>query len=287
MKKKALEKSTVMEVLVIYTVISFVICLVTSFVEFFWFDESVVGGMDFHFLPAVIFKSFIIFVAWICGFKAIKKLPVSIYGILDMARVLFSTILSIIILSECLNTNKVAGILLVCCGLLLLKFKPGFLKKLFRVTEDEQAAESTGTDTVISFGCIALAFASCFLNALSGTMDKILTQYMTSNQLQFWYTLFLVVFYLLYILITRTKISREALGNIYIWILAVMFVIGDRALFIGNHMEGSTVIGMTLVKQSCCLVTIIGGKLVFKEKNMGYRIFCALVIVAGIITGML
>lgn len=286
MKKKALEKNAVIEVLVVYTLISLVFCIIASFFNLLNGSNDVTE-MNFKFLPAVIFKSFIIFVAWICGFKAIKKLPVSIYGILDMARVLFSTVLSVIILSETLGRNKIIGILLVCLGLLLLKFKPGFLKKLFKVTEDEKTTDSNGKEVGISFGCIALAFVSCFLNALSGTMDKMLTKYMTSSQLQLWYTLFLAIFYLLYILITRTKISASIWKNIFVYILAIMFVIGDRALFIGNAMEGSTVIGMTLIKQSCCLVTIIGGRLVFKEKNMGYRIFCALVVVAGILTGMI
>lgn len=286
MKKKALEKNAVIEVLVVYTLISLVFCVGASFFNFLNGSNDVTE-MNFKLLPAVIFKSFIIFVAWICGFKAIKKLPVSIYGILDMARVIFSTILSVIILSETLGRNKILGILLVCLGLLLLKFKPGFLKKLFRVTEDEKTLDATGAEKGIPVGCIVLAFISCFLNALSGTMDKMLMQHMTSSQLQLWYTFFLAVFYILYILFTRTKISASIWKNLYVYILAIMFVIGDRALFIGNAMEGSTVIGMTLVKQSCCLVTIIGGRLVFKEKNMAYRIFCAIVIVSGILAGMI
>ena len=31
-------------------------------------------------------KSAIIFIAWICSFKAIKKLPIGFYGIMDMSR---------------------------------------------------------------------------------------------------------------------------------------------------------------------------------------------------------
>ena len=44
---------------------------------------------------------------------------------------------------------------------------------------------------------------------------------------------------------------------------------------------------MTLIKQSSCLVTILGGKLFFKEKNVLYRLFCAMIVVAGILFAVL
>ena len=44
------------------------------------------------------------------------------------------------------------------------------------------------------------------LNAISGLLDKILTKDITSAQLQFWYMLFLVLYYLVYIIIAKEKI---------------------------------------------------------------------------------
>ena len=44
---------------------------------------------------------------------------------------------------------------------------------------------------------------------------------------------------------------------------------------------------MTLIKQAGCLVTILGGKFVFKEKNTGYRMFCACIIIFGIVMGVI
>ena len=65
-----------------------------------------------------------------------------------------------------------------------------------------------------------------------------------------------------------------------------MFVIGDKALFIANGMADSRITIMTLIKQSGCIVTIIGGKFIFKEKNTAYRFFCAAVIICGIVLGV-
>ncbi len=80
---------------------------------------------------------------------------------------------------------------------------------------------------------------------------------------------------------------KSALKNYWIWILAIMFVIGDRALFIANSMPESRVTVMTLIKQSCCLVTILAGKFIFKEKNITYKLVCALIIIAGIFIAVL
>ena len=66
-----------------------------------------------------------------------------------------------------------------------------------------------------------------------------------------------------------------------------MFIIGDKALFIANGMTDSRITIMTLIKQSCCIVTILSGKFIFKEKNVGYKFFCASIIIIGIVISVL
>ncbi len=125
------------------------------------------------------------------------------------------------------------------------------------------------------------------LNAVSGLMDKLLMKNMNSSQLQFWYMLFLLLCYTAYLLVTGTKIRRSVWKNGWIWLLAILFVAADKALFIANGMEQSRITVMTLLKQSGCIVTILAGKFIFKEKNIGYKLFCAAVIVAGIVIGVM
>lgn len=65
-----------------------------------------------------------------------------------------------------------------------------------------------------------------------------------------------------------------------------MFVIADRALFIANADPASEVAVMTLIKQAGTVVTILAGKFIFKEKNVGHKLLCAAVIIAGIMMGI-
>lgn len=273
-KKKSMEKNTILEVLFVYTLLSFL--MVTP-------GAVQVGGVPWQDMVWIAVKSFVIFVAWIFSFKAIKKMPISLYGLLDLSRVIFSTLMGVIFLKEGMTLWQTVGLVLVCAGLLLYRYQTGG-KRLFGKKSAMAEPVTKEPAEKVGFKIVCFALLSCLLNGVSGTMDKVLMQRMSSTQLQFWYMLFLVLFYLAYILITRTKIRlRSALKNYWIWILSLIFVIGDKALFIANQSADSKVTIMTLLKQAGCIVTILAGKFIFKEKNIGYKLFCAGVIITGIV----
>lgn len=259
-KKKALEKNSAMEVLFFYTLISFL--FVTP-------EAKGALAMDMHYIGFIMIKSAIIFIAWMCSFKAITKLPIGFFGIMDMSRVIFASLLGVFVLNEIMTAKKLFGMALVLLGLLLVNLKK----------------EKNGEKTRAIY--IVLVLISCLMNAISEMLDKMLMGHMESGQLQFWYMFFLVVLYLGYMLITRTKINFQTLkSNYWILILSLLFVIGDKALFVACQQEDSTVIAMTLIKQCSVMITIIGGRLVFKEKNTIYRLICAAVIIAGIMVAV-
>lgn len=272
-KKKAMETSSSIEVLLVYSLISFIMVIP---------DVGNAFGMEAKYYFYIALKSFVIFLAWILSFSAIKKLPLSLFGVLDLSRVLFATLLAITVLGERMNVYQICGLILVCLGLLLLRFSPNNKQnKKIKSNVVLQTKQSL-------FIYIVFAFLSCGLNAVSGTMDKILMKNLNSSQLQFWYMLFLVLFYFIYAFIRKQKINwKNTLKNKWIWLLSLLFVIADRALFIANADPSSKVTMMTLIKQSGCIVTILGGRFVFKEKNILHKLICAVIIIAGIILGTL
>ena len=276
-KKKSLEKSTVMEVLFFYTLVGFCILLP---------DIGEVTLMSPKNFLLVAVKSFVIFVAWLCGFRAIKEIPVSLYGLLDLSRVLFAMLLGVVALKELLSGTQIIGMCLVALGLAALRFEDRVHALLYRKAPapEEKKTEKKGKLWIF----VLLSFLSAFLNAVSGTMDKILTKEISSADLQFWYMLFLLMFYTAYILFGKVKIDwKRTVKNGWIWILSILFILADRALFIANSIPDSRVTVMTLIKQSGCIVTILGGRLVFKEKGIGFKLCCAAVIIAGIVIGVL
>lgn len=255
-KKESLKKSSVVEVLFFYTLFGFIICIPAS---------KDIALIDTKYLPFVFIKSFVIFIAWILSFKAIKSLPISIYGILDLSRVLFATLLGIFVLKETICIHQSIGLVLVVLGLILLKSR--------------KSKEKENIKPFVVF----LAFLSCMLNAVSGLLDKILTKFVTPSQLQFYYMLFLTLLYLIYLIVDRSEINVKAtIKNYWIILLAVMFVIADKSLFIANANPASKITVMTLIKQSGCIITILAGKFIYKEKNMLRKFLCMIIIITGI-----
>ncbi len=262
-KKKALTLNGVVEVLFVYTALAFIFTVPTS---------GHVGGVPTKELLLIAFKAFIIFVAFLCSFYAIEKMPVSLYGVIDLSRMMFAMILGVFVLKETLGMYQIIALILIAGGLLLLKYKP-------------KSGREDKSENVAGFIYI-LAFISTFLNAVSGMLDKILmrTGNVSSGQLQFWYMLFMVIYYGLYVLITRTKVNfKSVLKNPYVWLISILFVVADRCLFMANGYADSRVTVMTLLKQVCCIVTIAGGKFIFKEKDTLKRFICAMIIIAGIV----
>ncbi len=261
-KKESLKKSTVVEVLFFYTLFAFIFCIPAS---------RDIASINPKFLPLIFVKALVIFIAWILSFKAIKDLPLSIYGILDLSRVLFATLLGFLVLHEACTFNQIIGLVLVAGGLLLLKFG-GFGKQKENVKPK----------------VVLLALLSCLLNAVSGFLDKVLTKDVTASQLQFYYMLFLVLLYFGYMLFSKTKVDvKGAVKNYWIWILALLFVVADKALFMANAIPESKVTVMTLIKQSGCVVSLIAGKFLYHEKNMVHKFVCTVIIIAGIVIAVM
>ena len=259
-KKKSLEKNTVIEVLFFYTLFSFLLVLP---------NIANLGNISLKLLSLIALKSFIIFLAWILSFHALHAMPVSLYGILDLSRVLFATFLGISVLHEKMTVFRTIGLVCVAGGLLLLKYR-----------KKGKKSEHIHPAIVIA------ALASCMLNSLSGLMDKILMQHVTSTKLQFWYMLFLVIMYLIYVAISRSGTNFiSAVKNPWIWAMAILFVIADKCLFVANGIEDSKVTVMTLIKQSGCIITILSGKFIFHEKNITHKLICAAIIIIGIVIG--
>ena len=266
-KKNLLKNVNVLTSLFAYTFIGFLMSVPTA---------SGVFHVPLSTFGWILVKSGSIFFAWILSFTVLKKIPVSIYGITDMSRVIFSTLMGVVFLHETMKYNQVIGLILVAVGLLILPIPNVIAAK---------KQDNTGQAELLKPIIVFIAIFSCILNAVSSTLDKYLMGTdMTSGQLQFWYTFFMALYYGIYILIKKIKVDWKGLiKNHWIWIMSILFVLADRALFIANAHPDSRLTMMTLIKQAGCLVTIIGGKLVFKEKNIMYKLVCAGIIIVGIV----
>ena len=274
LKKKTTQTHSVIEVLFFYTLFAFILTIPLS---------RDVFSLSARAHLVILFKAFVIFAAWICAMNSIKRLPISLYSVTDMSRMVFAILLGVIVLGEDISLSQGIGIALVILGVTLVNFH-----------------SKKGSGERVKLGLFLLVLISCFLNSIAEITDKWLlspliterwflgSEIVRTEQMQFWYMLYLAAFYGLYILIRREKVNFvKCVKSPYIWLLSLLFVVADRAMFIANTYENSTVVVMTLIKQSSVLVTILLGKLIFKEENVLKRALCACLVIAGIVISVL
>ena len=211
-----------------------------------------------------------------------KKLPLSIYSVVDMSRMLFSIILGIIFLGESLGLFQGSGMVLVLIGVTIVNFK-----------KDKKSGEKT------TYKVIPLILFACLLNGFSAIIDKYTlsqapdrwffgSEILTDGQMQFWYMLYLCSLYGIYMLVS-CLIKKEKVNVVkclkcpWIYALSVLFMLADKAMFIANANPNSKVATMTVLQQISVIITILLGKIFYKEKNILYRIGCAILIIVGIV----
>ena len=256
MKKAATKKSSTNEILFFYTLLGLIMVIPFS-------------KTAFDIEPIYIFYSFIkagvCCIAWIFSLMAIKSMSVSLYGIMDLARMVFSTMLGVFVLGESLTGAKVAGMLLVVTGLTLVNAKKH---------------SATGTMTLFTLIAVLL---NCFFNAVSGVMDKIIMKSIDSNQLQFWFMFFMTIINGVILAVRREKISFSSVKtNYWIPLMSLSLILGDRLLFEANANPQSEVTIMTLIKQSSVIVTVLTGRFIFKEKGLLFKLICTAIVITGI-----
>ena len=263
MKKRLLKDVNVMTSLFVYTFIGFLMAVPTA---------TGVFHIPPHIFIWILIKCGAIFFAWILSFTVLKKLPVSTYGLTDMSRVIFSTLMGVIFLHEALTVKGVISLLLVVSGLYIANRKTTTNKEGYHISQ------------------IWLLFLACFLNSVSGTLDKYIMSSgaITSSALQFWFMLLLSLMYLAYIIIRKEKLElKKAFTNPWIYALSFSLVLGDRLLFMANSDPASKVTIMTLIKQCSTVLTILLGKVLYHEKHILKKLLCALIILIGIAIAIL
>ncbi len=241
-----------------------------TFVGFLMSIPFAEGIFDFppRLFPFIAMKSILLVAAWLFSFKGIKKIPVSVYGICDTSRIIFSSLLGVIFLKEGLTVKGVISLILVAAGLYFANSRKDAVKEGYK------------------FKYIFYVLLSCFLNGLSGTIDKYVmaTGEITSAAFQFWFMLMLSMFYLIYMLIKREPLElKKTFTNPYVYLLSFLLILGDRLVFVANADANSRVTIMTLLKQSSAIVTILLGKFMYHERNIAKKLVCAAIIILGIV----
>lgn len=273
-KKKSLQGNAVIPVLLINTVICtlfFLPSIVGSLTGMISPDSSLYipdGGWHEHKL--VIIKSFVVLSSWICGYFAIKKLPLTIVGPVNATRPVMTLVGAMLIFGERLNLLQWAGVCMAIFSFWMLS----------------RSGKKEGIDFKSNVWVLLLV-AAAVLSACSGLYDKYLMASSGAGLdrlfVQGWYNLYQAVIMGVIMLLVWLPERKRALDRAvpgtgpdyvpFVWKWTIPFIslaltAADLAYLYALTMPGAMISVVSMIRRSSVLVSFVFGAVVFHEKNL-------------------
>lgn len=224
----------------------------------------------------VVGKSLIVLASWVCGYYAIKQLPLSIVGPINATRPVMTLVGALLVFGESLNSLQWVGVLLAVFSIILLS--------------------RSGRKEGIRFSrnrWVLLLFAAAIFGASSGLYDKYLMSAVSEggeglNRLfvQAWYNLYQALLMTGVMLMiwwpTRRKTTRFRFRGSII-LIALFLTAADLAYFYALSLPGALIAVISMARRSSVLVSFVCAALFFHEKNLKSKAFDLVLILIGML----
>ena len=274
-KKRSLGGNAVIPVLLLNTLFSSLIFLpviLSAECGFGWFAStslySCTGSLADHALVAL--KSLITLSSWLCGYYAIKHLPLTIVGPVNATRPVVVLIGATLLFGERLNMWQWGGVLLTILSLYLLSI--------------------AGRKENINFKqsrYVWAMFAAMLLGAVSGLYDKyiISTHELDPTFVQSWFSVYqFMMMTIISCVVWLPKRNTERLEWRWSIPLISLFVTcADFCYYHALDMEGSMIAVVSMIRRSSVIVTFVCGALLFGERNLRTKALDLALILIGMI----
>lgn len=220
-----------------------------------------------HLLVAI--KAVITLSSWLCGYYAMKHLPLSIVGPVNATRPVVVLIGAVLLFGERLNGWQWSGVLLTIASLYLLSLSSK--KENVRFSSRHAVA----------------MFAAMLLGTVSGLFDKyIISQHSLDPMfVQSWFSIYqLAIMSLLLLLIWYPR--RDIDKFHWSWAIPLISIFVSMADFCYYHaidMEGSMIAIISMIRRFSVVVSFICAALIFGEKNLRSKALDIVLILVGMI----
>lgn len=274
-KKLSLHNNAVIPVLVINTVVCnclFFPFIINSAVGWITPDESFFIpelGSRAHFY--VVLKAFVVLSSWICGYYAIKHLPLTIVGPINATRPIMTLVGALLVFGENLNLWQWAGVLLAILSFFLLS--------------------RSGKKEDVNFShnrWIFLLVLAAILGTISGMYDKYLMSTIHLDKLfvQGWYNFYqmlLMGLVMAFLWLPQRKRTTPFRWRWSIVCISLFLTAADLAYFYALSLPGAMISIVSMVRRSSVLVSFLFGAFIFHEKNLRAKSFDLLLVLLGMI----
>lgn len=226
------------------------------------------GDVTDHLLVAL--KAAITLSSWLCGYYAIKHLPLTIVGPVNATRPVVVLVGAMLLFGERLNLWQWGGVLLTLVSLYLLS--------------------RTGRGESIDFRSnrhVWALFAAMLLGAASGLYDKFLISScgITPLFVQSWFGFYqLVMMTLIAAVVWFPRRATEHFSWRWTILLISIFVsCADFCYYHALDADGSMIAIVSMIRRSSVVVTFLCGALLFGERNLKAKTIDMVLILIGVV----
>lgn len=273
-KKRSLSGNAVVAVLWFNTLISSILFLpVVIDAEFSLgaFDGSMISyepaSLSSHMLVAA--KAVITLSSWICGYYAMKHLPLSIVGPVNATRPVVVLMGAVIIFGERLNAWQWSGVILALVSLYLL-------------------SRSSRKEYVSFSSKYAVAtFVAMLLGAASGLYDKYIISEHALDPLfvQSWFSIYQLA--IMSVIALVIWLPRRATDRFHwswaIPLISIFVSLADFCYYHAIDIDGSMIAVISMIRRFSVVVSFLCAALIFGEKNLRSKALDMFLILVGMI----
>ena len=265
-KKQSLRDNAVLTVLLLNCLFSSII-----FLPMIWYAPF--GGWEVQ--RYIVMKAFIVLSSWICGYYAMKHLPLTIVGPVNATRPMLVLLGAIFIFGERLNLFQWTGVLLALSSFLLLKL----------------GGKKEGIDFMRNRWALCL-IAAALLGACSGLYDKYLMSSPEEGGLglnrltvQSYFNFYQLAIMLIVVMLERWKGQSE---NSFKWRWTIPFIsificAADLAYFYSLSLDDAMISVVSMVRRGSVVVSFMMGAFLFHERNLKSKAVDLVLVLLGML----
>lgn len=269
-KKQSLKDNDVLIVLLLNCLFSSII-----FIPTLWYAPF--GGWEVQ--KYIVLKAFIVLSSWLCGYYAMKYLPLTLVGPVNAMRPVLVLLGAMLLFGERLNLYQWIGVVLALTSFYLLK----------------RGGKKEGIDFMHNRWILCLV-AAAMLGAVSGLYDKFL---MTSEaegglgldrltvQSYFNYYQLAIMFVLVWCRNGMTRSLSEP-QKMFRWrwtipLISIFICMADLAYFYCLSMDDAMISIVSMVRRGSVIVSFMVGAFLFHEKNLRSKALDLLLVLMGML----
>ena len=273
-KKRSLSENAVVAVLWFNTLISsllFLPAVIDAEFSLGVFDGTMLGYQPAtpfsHLLVAA--KAVITLSSWICGYYAMKHLPLSIVGPVNATRPVVVLMGAVLIFGERLNLWQWSGVILALVSLYLLS----------RSSKRENVSFS-------SRYAVAM-FVAMLLGAASGLFDKYIISEHSLDPLfvQCWFSIYQLA--IMSVIALVIWLPRRATDRFHwswaIPLISIFVSLADFCYYHAIDIDGSMIAVISMIRRFSVVVSFLCAALIFGEKNLKSKAIDMFLILVGMI----